>query len=177
MGIDLSDKWKLFHDEIDRLLTAHQKPINTGFVIGDVHIVLDHLNEVEFDILVLNYFLSDFLKIHNGSLVEVRYLSQLIYDKIISRMRIGSFVLINDINHYNIRDCFDVLTSEIKRYKVVKKYRFDKPAKILERYTPSYNNRGNKIIPIPKKYLSQDFQQAYNPRTDCSSAQVVIEVR
>lgn len=176
MGIDLSDKWKLFHDEIDRLVTAHQKPINTRFVIGDVQIVLNHLNEVEFDIIVLNYFLSDFMKSPNGS-ITVRGLSQLIYDKIISRMRIGSFVLINDINHNDTRNCFDMLISAIERYKVVKKYRFEKPISVLQKYTIYYNNRGNKTIKIPKKYLSEGFQQAYSPRTDCSSAQVLVEVR
>lgn len=177
VGIDLSDKWRLFHAELDRLINVHHKPIITRFIIGDALSELSQLLEEEFDIIVLNYFLSDYRKLHSRSILPVRQFCQLLYNTVINRMPIKSYILLNDINHNESRDCFDVLTSEIKRSKVVKKYRFDKPYNVLETYTPSYSNRGNPIITIPKKYLAPSYQQVFSPRTDCSSAQVVVEVR
>ena len=177
VGIDLSDKWRLFHAEIDRLIAVHQKPITTRFIIGDAMSELNQLLEEEFDIIVLNYFLSDYRKLHNRSILPIRQFCQLLYHTIIDRMPINAYILLNDINHNESRDCFEVLTSEVKRSKVVKKYRFDKPYIVLETYTPSYYTRGNPIIKIPKKYLALSFQQVFSPRTDCSSAQVIVEVR
>jgi aryl-phospho-beta-D-glucosidase BglC (GH1 family) len=177
VGIDMSDKWRLFHAEIDRLITVHQKPIKTRFIIGDVMSELNQLLDEEFDIIVLNYFLSDYRKLHNRSILPVRQFSHLLYNTVINRMPINSYILLNDINHNESRDCFDALIHEIKRKMIVKKFRFRKPEVVLDKYTQYYNSRGNPIINIPKKYLAQSFQQLYSPRTDCSSAQIIVEVR
>jgi len=176
-GIEMSDKWIPFHDEINRLINLYHKPISTNFIIGDAEVEIELLQEVEFDVLILNYFLSDFKKSHHGSMFRVRQLYQLVYDKIISLMPDKSHILINDINHNNTRDCFDALLPIIKRNKIVKKYRFEKPTNVLQSYTPSYVNRGNPPIRIPTNILGDNIALSYYPRTDCSSAQVSIEVR
>lgn len=176
VGIDSSDKWRPFHDEIDRLILAHQKPIETRFITGDAMSELNQLPEEEFDIIVMSYFLSDYRKLHNRSITPVRQFCRLLNDTVISRMPNKSYVLLNDINHFLSRDCFDALISAIRRSKVVNKYRFNKPYNVQEGYTRSYSNRGNPITTIPKKYLDPSFQLMFNPWTDCSSAQVIVEV-
>ncbi len=177
VGIDLSDKWRLFHAEIDRLIAVHQKPINTRFIVGDATSELSQLLEEEFDIIVLNYFLSDYRKLHSRSILPVRQFCHLLYHTVIDRMPINAYILLNDMNHNDSRDCFDALIHEIKRRKIVKKFRFHKPLEVLDKYTPSYSKRGDPSIRINSKYTTRNFIRAYSPRTDCSSAQVLIEVR
>lgn len=178
LGVDMSDKWHPFHLELSDLMIKHNKNVSINFINKDIVDALENLREDSFDIVIFNYFLSDFKSLNNNRTIPVRNLCSLLNEAVFSKMPENSYILINDINHdYKARDSFEVLIKAIDRRKIVKKYRFIKPVKVLQDYTPSYTNRGDVSRKLPVCFSEKQFQDKYSPRTDCASAQVLIQLK
>lgn len=177
LGIDMSEKWSPYHDKLKELLGLYNRNATAGFKYNDIANCFEELQWERFNIVVLNYFLSDFRSAHKGSMIPVKHLCISLNETIFSKMPANSYVLINDINHYKSRDTFDALIRSIGRHKEVKKYRFEEPRKVLQKDTSSYTNYGNAILTLPKKFSSGIFKREYSPWEECRSAQVLIQLK
>ncbi len=178
LGIDMSEKWRPFHLELPNLMLKHNKNVSAKFVYKDIVNTMEELKEESFDIVVFNYFLSDFKSLNNNSMIPVRNLCSILNDYVFSKMPEDSYILINDINHnVKARDSFDALIRAISRHKIVFKYRFKKPENVLQEYTQSYINRGDCPWKLPAYSREGRFEAEYSPRTDCASAQVLIQLK
>jgi hypothetical protein len=143
--------------------------------------VFDSQNELEQlspNVLVMNYFLSDFRKHNENSLLAVRTLLEKLYSEVVENMATPCIIVLNDMNHNQARDCFECFSEIISKHRSIniKKFRFTNPTKVLPQYTTGYNNRGSGAFQIPKRFMG-DFESKFSPWKYCSSAQYIIEMR
>lgn len=178
LGIDMSEKWRPIHVELSKLMLKHNKNVSVSYIYKDIIHAMENLKEESFDIVILNYFLSDYKSLNNNSIIPIRLLCSELNEAIFSKMPENSYILINDINHnVKARDSFDALIRAISRHKIVVKYRFKKPENVLQEYTQSYINRGDCPWELPAYSREGRFEAEYSPRTDCASAQVLIQLK
>ncbi len=177
LGIDMSKKWSPFHQQLSKLMVKHNRNVSVRFLYKDIDNAMDELMEERFDIVVMNYFLSDYRFFYKDNIVPVINLCHSLNKAVFSKMPNNSHIMINDINHKKARDCFDVLVRSVKRKKIDEYFRFEKPYDVSQEYTLNYNMRKNVLWELQKHFFTEPFELDYSPRTDCASAQVLVQLK
>lgn len=170
IGIDFNNVWERIHSETRRIFRKLE-----GF---DIRSAFRYINGLDFlrnrprynnppNMLVLQYLLSDM----HGHGENVTEFIDLLVDNVVSIMPAGSFIFINDINHYNARDHFEEFYDRLTEFGDFSchRYHFRNP---VREFTFSYGQRhsNNRItIEVPDNIL-----ELFDPWTRCSSAQMVI---
>ncbi len=161
-GFDLNNLWIDVHEQITNSVRNNDNR-NISFYYEDV---FDQYSELDFipNVLILSYLISHLPKVGinvNGFLTTLR-------DEIISTMPINSYIIINDTNHFTVRENFQVLLdllNEDGTYSA-SRYHFKGYQDYGERH-PS----DDLIVPIP-----QAIRNKYETWRKCgSTAQMVIK--
>lgn len=166
-GIDLNDNWRHIHEYLKN--DFNQDDIK--FIYDDVFNVLNAINTIgKYDILFLQYLISDMIKYNNDD--EMKDFINKLVDKIISKMSVNSFIIINDINHMSARKYFEQFLSSMDENKVkytAWRYHFNNDSR-ESHYNYGYEYEDNKLICV----VNDDIKESYNPWVYCSSAQIII---
>lgn len=172
LGIDINERWRNIHQEISKYKTTTIQ--NTRFEYLDA--VTDNFTIADANVVVLQYVISHFY--NNGQITQIKKFFQKMIDAIISKRQkeVPLVILINDVNSNNRgRDYFADLLNELKNsdfHGSYGKYYFDynivNPA---QRYGIKHESRET-LFNLPR-----EFGRIYQPWRDCSSAQLLIEVR
>jgi hypothetical protein len=170
IGVDLNENWSDIHELIKKRTEKSKLNIDIRFHNKDITRVLKNTKgkkgTIPVNIITLHYVLSDMVA-NNLNITE--FLEKL-YKHIIKRLPSGSFVIINDINHYNTRDYFDIF---LKLLQSKGKYKF-------KRYHYNNNNRTayeyGEQHPLNSLAVSiPDYLYDYNVWEFCSSSQMLIK--
>ncbi len=109
-GYNINPYWEPIHNAINQY--ANEKDnFNSEFKIKDIFEVLSEKEPSvhHYNVIVLEYFLSHFLQ-HNVKQVGEKLFESLIANILANRLDNSPFLfLINDIDHFEVRDCFDIL--------------------------------------------------------------------
>lgn len=127
-----------------------------------------------YNILVMEYLISHFPNNLRNKLAQDLF--EGIVEQIIPNRINGSpfLIIINDIDHYSVRFCFDVLLDMLSqcgiRFEFAKLHFGDRK----EDYNDGvrqYASRANKF------YIPDDIKNYFNCAIACTSAQLIIEIR
>lgn len=121
-GVDKNQNWKSVHEKIEIIFPE----IIFKFIYTDVFDFIDTTENVTFNIIILEYVLNEIRK-YSPDDVDT-FIDKLAHN-IIDRIPPGSLVIINDINHYMVRNYYPALKKEvIKNNSVLEAYlRFKNP--------------------------------------------------
>jgi hypothetical protein len=170
IGVDLNENWCDIHELIKKRTVKSKLDINIRFFNDDITQALKKAKNKKdtfpVNIVTLHYVLSDMVA-NNLNITE--FLEKL-YKHIVKRLPSGSFIIINDINHYNTRDYFDIF---LKLLQSKGEYKF-------KRYHYRNNNRTTykygEQHPLNSLAVSiPDYLYNYNVWEFCSSSQMLIE--
>lgn len=166
VGVDLNKKWRDIHCFIQN----NNNSMKIKFIYKDIFKLLNKNESIDFNVLTLQYVLSDMVKYNNYQNM-MRFIEELI-DFVIIKMEKESLIIINDINYYNTRKYFTALLDRMNDKGLNYKYyelHFSHDSKSYYHYGDEYEaNYITSTVPI-------DIQQKYNPWMFCSSAQLIIK--
>lgn len=172
LGIDVNELWKSIHEQIDSYKTSTIK--KTRFKYKDA--VTEDFTISDTNIVILQYVISHFY--NTGQIGQVQVFFRKLIDSIICHKQDGlpMVILINDVNSINRgRDYFKDLVSALKEADFHGSYKcfyFDyKIVHDAQRYGERHESNQT-IFELP-----QEFNDIYQPWSDCSSAQILIEVQ
>lgn len=173
IGVDPLDIWERIHEKIKKSADDIDG-INVRFEYEEIQDFLPSLIEenVEADIIIMNYLLSDFHKYHEKAKV-IDFLNKLVY--YIRKVSPNAVIIINDINlecsRGGGRDYFDMLSSELWKYgfRCIRRH-FDNDCRSSHYdYGDEYESNG--LFVSPRDDL--EFKK-FEPFKSCSSAQMII---
>ncbi|MDP3115202.1 MAG: hypothetical protein Q8M98_10595 [Candidatus Cloacimonadaceae bacterium] len=171
-GVELNKHWKPFADNCTQFLN---NAIQTQIIYQDMFRVLEGFKEKNQmlipDVIILNYVLSDF---HQHEKSNIRKFLRNLYRYYIEPMDNDSYIFINDINHYSIRQYFDELLELIIKdfpKSVCSRLRYIEPHRVPD--IPKYKTIPNGNIVFNMSTI-QGISKDFSSRDKCSSASMVI---
>ena len=168
-GFDLNEFWRDIHSNIKKRAERSAIDVECKFIYKDIFDVLKKEetwpDTLSINIVIFHYLLSDMV----ANRADIRGFFVKVYRYILSRMKADSFIIINDINHYNTRDYFDLFLKflETKGDYKGSKYHFENN----NRWFFSYGSRhpSNSLVrEAPSICYSYNFWEF------CSSSQMLI---
>jgi hypothetical protein len=173
-GIDINPHWKTVHQKICEY--AVEKQMVVDFENSDVFSLLQKpMNQGAFNIVVMQYFLSSLSRDEKTIKQQADRLFSNIVENIVTRRSHGEpfLLMINDIDHYTVRNRYDELVNKMSLAGLqtqCHKYHFgDRRGKNYNDGSTPYSSNLNKFI-LPGS-------KSYNVALQCSSAQLILEVR
>jgi len=170
IGVDLNPYWGNVHAVVDSESKRSNLDIKTKFLQKDITEIFNGLGEktdkLSVNIVTLHYVLSDM--VYNAG--NIHNFFKDLYNSIISKMPNGSFIVINDINHYKARDYFDVFFRMLCGYGwyTCEKYYFDN--NLREPHVYGDKHPSNALALEIPAYLHD-----YDVWNYCSSSQMLIK--
>lgn len=173
-GYDYNRLWQPIHNAIENY--ANIRPnIQTYFSTADIFNVLENnlLPPLYYNVIVLEYILSHFPLADRAQQIE-RLLDDIITLVLPKRLPESPFlIIINDIDHFDIRDHFDPFLQKLDASGYKYKYR-----KLHFHRTVEYNDGSIQHTEIENCFqIPEDIKRLYNCAIVCSSAQLIIEVK
>ncbi|HEY5124449.1 MAG TPA: hypothetical protein VIK14_12005 [Ignavibacteria bacterium] len=165
-GIDSNDRWQ---DTQEKIIQIFSETVNysTSFIQEDIFIYLERLATEqlnEYNIVILQYIINELNKQVSDRMDEF---VQIFVQKIVNNLPENSTIIINDINHFNVRRWFDAIYREANRGNLV--------APIRKRFTNPTN------VPNLDYEVHENDNLTFNTinfgqriKEPCSSAQFVI---
>lgn len=165
-GVDINDRWIDSQEKIKQIFSK-RPGYSVNFIQSDVFVYLDSLpsgTELPYNIVTLQYILNELNKHCNDRMDE--FVDKFV-EKIINNIPENSAVLINDINHMNVRQWYTAIFSKAqeKNLVAVLRRRFIEPTKVPQ---VDYDYHANDNI------LFDVINFGQRVKTPCSSAQYVI---
>lgn len=172
LGIDVNDRWKRIHTQIDSYRTSTVR--KTKFKCWDA--VTENFSISDANVVILQYVISHFY--NTGQIGKIQGFFEKLVDTIIIRKQVGApmVIFINDVNSVNRgRDFFADLVKKLRDAELHGSYRefyFDyKIRNEAQRYGEKHESR--QIL----FHLPSSFGDIYQSWEDCSSAQLLIEIQ
>lgn len=165
-GVDINEKWLDSQEKIKEIFsTVPNYDIN--FIQTDVFLFLDNLTPniaLSYNIVVLQYILNE---LNKHCLDRMGEFVDKFVDKVINNMPENSTVIINDINHYDVRKWFYEIFAKSKEKNLVSVFRkrFREPSTVPQ-VSFDYHDNDNILFDVI------NFGQKI--KSPCSSAQFVI---
>lgn len=164
IGYDKNDKWTEIHNKIIEL-SGSVDSCNIDFNIGNV---LEDFNASNFspNVIILCYLVSHLKKAD----FTVDSFMQSLTSNILSKIEKPFYIVINDTNHYLVRDDFDILINKLQAVEnidlTIYKYHFDG-------YGYGVKHSTQRLI----ERIPMDFVSRYQTWQHCKkTAQMVIKV-
>lgn len=165
-GIELEDKWQYVH----KLISSKTGNNDIKFIYTDITKDDDLPNELNTcDILFFQYVISDMTR--NNTEQDMKTFLQHIVERIIWRMKAGSYIIINDINHDKARVYFDKMVDIMGKVGIKSsawRYHFESNKPTHYHYGNEYED--NSLI----CYVDDDIKRYYGSWMNCGSAQIII---
>lgn len=174
-GYDVNPYWEPIQNQITAYARSTQK-IDAVFNIKNIFDVLNsgELLNQQYNVVVLEYLLSHFPDLHRNQMAA-RLFDGLINQVILNRAtNIPFLILVNDIDHYKVRNLFDVLLEKIKTTKcpgMAYKFHFSPRSKDYGDGSSQYDSCMNRFA------IPEAMKSSYACAINCSSAQFIIELR
>ena len=172
LGIDINERWKTIHEAIASYKSTTIKKVQFEYLDA----VTDEITISDANVIVLQYIISHFY--NNGQISQINNFFQKLIDAIISHKQkdVPMVILINDVNSINRgRDYFSDLVKKLREsdfHGAFGKYYFDyNIVNQAQRYGTKHESR-EILFDLPR-----GFERIYQSWHDCSSAQLLIEVR
>ncbi len=164
-GVDINERWSSIQIRVGELFPGQ----NINFILSDVFDYLDSIpvGQVQnFNIVILQYILNELHKNSNERIDE--FITNFVY-KVINQLPNNSTVIINDINHLNVRSIVARIFNEAAKTNVVsmESYRFRNPAS--HTYGGKTHESDNLLFQV-----SEIITVNYDVKQPCSSFQFVI---
>jgi hypothetical protein len=157
-GIDINNRWKPIHQKVETIFPT----INIKFEYQDVFAYIDSfaLEVLPYNIIILEYVLNEIRK-YTPEIIEsfIDCLSQ----KIIDKLPPESLVIINDINHNMVRDCYPKIKAKAQNNNVVKEA-------YLRFCTPTTHTYGGIILPNDELVFTTSTDSRFDEKSPCSSS-------
>lgn len=174
-GFDINPFWEAIHNEIEDYASNYDN-IETKFTIRDIFEVVEKSKPTKrpYNVIVLEYLISH-LPSENRAELVVELFEGLI-DKVISARSPESpiLIIINDIDHYSVRDLFSSIVEIIKNagyHGTLDKKHFPLRNKDYGDGSERYASSANKF------FVPENIKDDYNCAIECTSAQLIIELR
>ncbi len=173
-GIDKNVLWKPIHNQIKAYLPMSRAKMRVKYVYDDAIDFFGRKTIEDANVIVIQYLISHLYNTNQIAKINQFY-GNLISNLIIHRESKNPFViLINDVNScYRGRDCFKELCDRLAENGLEGSYRqfyFD------YRIQNESQRYGMKHISTEILYDIPDGFEIYQPWTQCSSAQLLIEI-
>ncbi|GGK02940.1 hypothetical protein GCM10007084_27810 [Parabacteroides faecis] len=166
-GFDTNDIWTDVQNKVKNIL-----PYNVNIINQDCFDYLKSTPHYTYpNILIINYLLSDILK--RGDLSS--FISEMT-EHIIDKMPPRSMIIINDINHYDVRNYYKEIISKSNSNNIISQatlgfiINYEKNKKDMRAYEYSYNG----IFSPFKEAVIRFLVSMYATKTSCTSAQLVV---
>lgn len=165
-GVDINERWLDSQEKIIEIF-ANRPDYTINFIQNDVFVYLDSLSEnseLIYNIVTLQYILNELNKHCNERMNE--FVDKFV-TKVINNMPENSTVIINDINHRDVRIWFTAIFIKAKEKNLVSVFRkrFREPTNVPQ---VSFDYHQNDSI------LFDVINFGQRVKTPCSSAQFVI---
>lgn len=173
-GYDINPYWAPIYHEIENY--AEDASLDVRFFQKNIFDVINRqkASKKQYNVIVLEYLLSHFSSCEREELAEELF-DGIIQFALTKRYPHSPFlIIINDIDHYEIRDTFDILITKLadNDYRCTySKYHFKSRWKDFGDGSSQYASNLN-CFSIPEKQ-----KELFDCAITCSSAQLVIEVR
>lgn len=172
-GYDYNELWQPIYNAIDNYADARPN-IQTYFSTADIFEILENnlLPPLYYNVVVLEYILSHFPPADRAQQIE-RLLDDIITLVLPKRLPEFPFlIIINDIDHYCIRNHFDPLLQKLDDSG----YKF-KCWKLHFHRKDEYNDGSMQHVRYGNYFqIPENIKELYSCAITCSSAQLIIEV-
>lgn len=172
-GYDVNPFWSPIHRAIEQYTLSTQYAY-AELITKDIFDALrgGELVAHNYNIIVLEYLLSHFPPQNRANWANELF-DGLLQNVLPNRLDKSPFLfLINDIDHFQVRDCFDVFLQKLKvagyHGSYMRKHFRDRDYNDGSTQYSTWNNR----FPIPET-MKENFDCAIN----CTSAQLIVEVQ
>lgn len=173
-GYDMNPYWTPIHNKIQSYTSNHSMDVKL-FRENIFNIIEYEKNSGEqYNVIILEYLISHFSNDDRDNLVQ-KLLDGVVQISLNNRYPYSPFlIIINDIDHYNIREAFEILIDKLQRnhchgssYKRHFKIRSTDYGDNSIRHSSCLN-----CFSIP-----ENQKRSFNCAIMCTSAQMIIEVR
>ena len=174
-GYDMSSFWSPIHKAIEE----YTKPIWTVDINFNIKNIFDALRDKEpllsnHNIIILQYLLSHFPPQDRVAKTNELF-DGLLQDVLLHRWGVSPFLfLINDIDHCQVRDCFDMLLQKLRDAGYHGSYQrrhFSNRSKDYNDGSIQYPTWNNKF------QIPEIIKDTFNCAINCTSAQMIVEVK
>lgn len=164
-GIDSNERWIPTQELILRIFPQY----HINFVSSDIFDYLDGIednNNLDYNIVILQYILNEF-NLHCRERIA-EFITKFV-SKIIDQLPERSTIIINDINHFDVRSIAARIFNEASKRNVVSQIglRFRNPSS--HTYGGNMHTNDGLIFQVPT-----EIEALYNIKRPCSSAQLFI---
>jgi hypothetical protein len=104
-GIDINTRWRPIHEQI----VAQSQNINFAFKYQDAFEYLNTLDEVPFNMVIMEYVLNEVRK-YSPDIINA-FINSLVH-RAIDRLPANSLLVINDINHVMVRQYYPIIKNK-----------------------------------------------------------------
>lgn len=174
-GYDINPLWFPIHR------AAEQYTLSTQYTHAELIIkdIFDALRDGElvthnYNVIVLEYLLSHFPPRDRADWASELF-DELLQNVLPNRLDKSPFLLlINDIDHFQVRDCFDMLLQKLSDkgyYGSYKRKHFSNRSHDYNDGSIQYSTWNNRF-PIP-----ETMKDTFNCAINCTSAQLIVEVQ
>lgn len=165
LGVDNNHLWDSTQGTIEEIFPDY----SIDFDLHDVFDFLDSLNNlptIEYNVVVLQYILNE-LNSHSPERIQ-EFIDKLV-DFIVNRLPDNSTIILNDINHYDVRNIFSriFVAANIHNLVSYSAYRFLNPP--THTYGGTLHVSDTILFNVPV-----EISRVHDVKSPCSSAQVVI---
>jgi len=159
-GIDKNSLWEPYQNFVKANL-----PTNTFFLNSTVE---ESILKTDYNIVILQYLFSTYLKVDNKLIDRFEDIYNMVYPKI----QTGGYIVINDVNHYNVgRDLlFDAAKAKMPDGFDVKGYSFENYKNRDDWFETKRPNQD-----LFYKSIPQEVKINFETNSKCSSAQIIME--
>lgn len=171
LGLDCNKKWKRQHDEIYEL--AKEREIEVQYEYKDAINFFKEKNIADVNIIVMQYFLSSLEYSERGK--EIASFLGSVFNNVIKKVTENIYFIINDINHYIVRDRVYGFLDKLNCCGINSRYcqYFFPYDNINDAQRDGESHQSTELL----YKVSDDISGTYNIRKNCRSEQFIIEVK
>lgn len=173
-GYDINPLWEPIQNEIEQYMMDNGHCAK--FRRKDIFERLNHGKPANhaYNIVVMEYLISHFSENCRTALAEELF-EGIVEQIIVNRIQDSPFlIIINDIDHYSVRSCFDNLLDMLTQYGFHFKFaklHFSDRQRDYNDGSQQYASRANKF------YIPDSIKGQFDCAITCTSAQLIVEIR
>lgn len=174
-GYDINPRWNPIHNAIEQYATRC-KYLTANFKNKNIFDVLKEgkPSNRNYNVVILEYLISHFPVSNRSDLADTLF-DGLLENVLPNRLSPSPFLfIINDIDHFSVRDCFINLIEKLYDdgydFECYRRH-FKGRSQDFDDGSVQYNDARNRFI-IPNK-----IKDAFDCAITCSSAQLIVEVK
>ncbi len=173
-GCDLNPYWKPVHDEIKNYATDYFDDVK--FLRKNFFEVLERgaASQKHYNVVILEYLLSHFPTSKRAEMASELF-DGIIDFALANRYADSPFlIIINDIDHYQTRNTFDILLNKLSERQFEGEYfKYHFQSRQCDYGDGSIMHENSKNLFI----IPDDLKVSFNCAITCSSAQLIVELR